>query len=260
MAKTALVTGGAKRVGRALSMHLAAAGYAVAVHYNRSREQADDAVAAIRAEGGIAKAFRADLENAADVAQLAADVQASMPPLTLLVNNASVFEFDDIETLDRASWHRHIETNLSAPLFLAQAFASALPEDVQGNIINIVDQRVWKLTPNFMSYTASKAGLWTLTQTLAQALAPRIRVNAIGPGPTLKSTLQTEEEFRRQQECVPLGTGPSLDEICGALSFLLETPSITGQMIALDGGQHLAWQTPDVIEGQNQRHQRRNDK
>lgn len=258
MPKTALVTGGAKRVGRALSLHLAAQGYAVAVHCHRSREAADDLVAAIRAKGGQAQAFQADLEQPAEVEALSANVADAMGPLTLLVNNASLFEFDDIASLGRDSWHRHMETNLSAPLFLSQAFAKALPEGTTGNIVNIVDQRVWKLTPNFMSYTVSKAGLWTLTQTLAQALAPRIRVNAIGPGPTLRSTLQTEEEFRRQQECVPLKAGPSLDEMCRALSFLLETPSITGQMIALDGGQHLAWQTPDVIEGQNQRRQRSN--
>jgi NAD(P)-dependent dehydrogenase (short-subunit alcohol dehydrogenase family) len=259
MPKTALVTGGAKRVGRALSMHLAARGYAVAVHFNRSHEAAGELVAAIRAQGGKAQAFQADLEQAAQVEALWPEVTATMGSVTVLVNNASLFEFDDIASLGRDSWHRHMETNLSAPLFLSQAFANALPVEGAGNIVNIVDQRVWKLTPNFMSYTLSKAGLWTLTQTLAQALAPRIRVNAIGPGPTLKSTLQTQEEFRRQQECVPLKVGPSLDEMCRALSFLLETPSITGQMIALDGGQHLAWQTPDVIEGQNQRRQRRND-
>jgi len=259
MAKTALVTGGAKRVGRALSMHLAAQGYAVAVHYRRSGEAADEVVAAIRAAGGTARSFCADLADAEAVDGLVGAVTSAMGAPALLVNNASVFEFDDIETLSRESWKLHLDTNLSAPLFLTQAFATALPAGTGGNVINIIDQRVWKLTPSFMSYTVSKAGLWTLTRTLAQALAPHIRVNAIGPGPTLQSTLQTEEEFRRQQDCVPLRTGPSLDEICRAVSFLLETPSVTGQMIALDGGQHLAWETPDVIEGRNQRRQRRTD-
>lgn len=239
MPKTALVTGGAKRVGRALSLHLAAQGYAVAVHCHRSREAADDLVAAIRATGGQAQAFQADLEQPAEVEALSANVADAMGPLTLLVNNASLFEFDDIASLGRDSWHRHMETNLSAPLFLSQAFAKALPEGTTGNIVNIVDQRVWKLTPNFMSYTVSKAGLWTLTQTLAQALAPRIRVNAIGPGPTLREKGQSQAAFDKSQANTPLGYAANAGDVCDALLYLLAARSVTGQMIMVDGGKHI---------------------
>ena len=259
MPMTALITGAAKRVGRAMSLHLAERGFAIGVHYNTSPNEAQELVSAIRAKGGTAEALQADLADLDAVGSLIDRTAASLGPVSLLINNASLFDLDTIESLDRRSWDLHMEINLAAPLFLSQAFARALPEGMTGNIINIIDQRVWKLTPNFMSYTVSKSGLWTLTQTLAQALAPRIRVNAIGPGPTLKSTHQSDEDFRRQQLSVPLQCGPSLDEICAAVSFFLESPSVTGQMIAMDGGQHLSWQTPDVVEAQNQRRQRSND-
>lgn len=256
---TALVTGGAKRVGRAMCLHLAARGYAIGVHYNTSPDEASQLVEEILSQGGKAKALQADLADLDAVGGLVDRAADELGPLSLLINNASLFDLDTIESLDRRSWDLHMEINLAAPLFLSQAFAKALPEDGAGNIINIIDQRVWKLTPNFMSYTVSKTGLWTLTRTLAQALAPRIRVNAIGPGPTLKSTHQSDEDFHRQQLSVPLKRGPTLDEICAAVSFFLESPSVTGQMIAMDGGQHLSWETPDVVEAQNQRRQRSSD-
>src|SRR5690606_27160042 len=158
-----------------------------------------------------------------------------------LVNNASLFEMDTIETVSRDSWDAHIETNLRAPLVLSQAFARQLPDGAQGNIINLLDQRLWKLTPHFLSHTVSKMGLWTLTRTLATALAPRIRVNGIGSGPTLPSARQTPQQFEELCSAVPLGRGPTPEEICEAVLFLLSAPAITAQMIAHDGCEHHAW-------------------
>ena len=149
-------------------------------------------------------------------------------------------------SLDPKVWDTQLAVNVKAPVFLSRAFAAALPEGETGNIVNIVDQRVWKPTPNFFSYAASKTALWGVTRTLAQALAPRIRVNAIGPGPVLKSAHQSDEEFRRQCEATILRRGTTPDEIAEAIRFILNAPAMTGQMIALDGGQHLAWDTPDV--------------
>ena len=170
---------------------------------------------------------------------------AALGPVTCLVNNASAFEPDTIATVTRASWDTHMETNLRAPLVLTQAFARALPSGAAGNVINILDQRVWNPTPYFLSYTVGKAGLWMLTKTLALALAPAIRVNAIGPGPTLPSERQSAEHFARQQRNTPLRRGPQPEEIGRAARFILDSPSLTGQMIALDGGQHLGWATPE---------------
>ena len=244
-AQTALVTGAGRRIGRAIASSLGAAGWRVAVHYCASAEDANSLVSDIESAGGEAIALKADLHKRDEVMALA-EKAAAFGTLTCLVNNASVFENDTIESMTPESWDRHLEVNLMAPLLLSQAFARNLPKGESGNIINVVDQRVWRLTPNFLSYTVSKSGLWTLTQTLAQALAPRVRVNAIGPGPVLPSPRQTEEEFAAQVRTLPLERGPSIEEICQTVSFILETPSLTGQMIALDGGQHLAWQTPDV--------------
>jgi NAD(P)-dependent dehydrogenase (short-subunit alcohol dehydrogenase family) len=244
---TVLITGAAKRVGRAIAEDMAARGFHVAVHYGGSEQEARDLVGAIGAKGGTAAAFQADLADADALAGLASAAAAKLGPLTCLINNASAFEDDTLESLDEESWARHLDTNLKAPAFLAQAFAAQLPDGAQGNIINIIDQRVWRLTPRFFSYTLSKAGLWTMTQTLAQALAPRIRVNGIGPGPTLKNARQEDADFARQQEALLLRRGPALGEITAAIRFILESPSLTGQMIALDGGQHLAWETPDVV-------------
>jgi NAD(P)-dependent dehydrogenase (short-subunit alcohol dehydrogenase family) len=256
MTKIALVTGSAKRLGEAIALDLARRGFAIAAHYNASKAQAEAVAAAIRAQGGEVELFPADLGDPAEADALLPAVVKRMGAPNLLVNNASIFAFDTIESVTRHSWDAHIAVNLAAPLFLSQAFARHLPQGVEGNIVNMIDERVWKLTPNFTSYTVSKAGLWTLTQTLAQALAPRIRVNAIGPGPTLKSIHQSDEDFARQTAALPLERGAGLDEICSALAFFLETPSLTGQMIALDGGQHLAWQTPDIIEATSQRRRR----
>jgi NAD(P)-dependent dehydrogenase (short-subunit alcohol dehydrogenase family) len=242
--RTALVTGGAKRLGAALVRALAADGFAVVIHYRESRAEAETLAATIVDAGGRAKAVQGDLAVEESVLELAASANAAFGPIGVLVNNASVFERDEAASATRASWDAHLEANLRAPFVLGQSLARNLPDDAEGAIINLIDQRVWNLTPHFTSYTVSKAGLWTLTQTLALALAPRIRVNAIGPGPTIASARQDPAQFARQVASVPLQRGPALDEVAAAMRFILSARSMTGQMIALDGGQHLNWGAP----------------
>ncbi len=242
--RAALVTGAARRIGRAIALDLERDGWAVAVHYNDSAEAAQAVVAEIEAGGGRAITLRADLAREAQTAALIPAAREALGPLGCLINNASVFEPDSLDTAGRASWDRHIEPNLRAPLVLTQAFARALPEAAGGAVINLLDERVWNLTPHFLSYTLSKSGLWTLTRTLALALAPRIRVNAVGPGPALPSARQSAEEFARQCAAMPLGRGTTPEEIAAAVRFILAAKAMTGQMIALDGGQHLGWAQP----------------
>jgi NAD(P)-dependent dehydrogenase (short-subunit alcohol dehydrogenase family) len=238
----ALITGAAQRIGRAIALELANHGWAVTLHYRRSKDAAEKLAKEIEGRGGKAVALAADLAQESEVQTLVPRAVAALGmPLTCLVNNASNFEMDKVDTATRESWDRHIETNLRAPLVLSQAFARLLPEGSEGNIVNLLDQRVWKLTPYFLSYTVAKSGLWTLTRTLALALAPHIRVNGIGPGPTLPSERQTAEQFRQQQAAVPLKHGATPEEIAATVRFILATPSMTGQMIALDGGEHLGW-------------------
>ena len=242
----ALVTGAGKRIGRALALTLADAGYDVAVHYNASKAEADEVVSLIEAKGRKAAAVGADLSSEAETAALIAKAAATLGPLCVLVNSASVFEHDDIASMTRESWDLHMEVNVRAPVKLAQDFAAQAPRE--SLIVNLIDQRVLKLTPQFLSYTASKATLFTLTQTLAQGLGPRgVRVNAIGPGPTLKNPRQSDADWARQNEATILGHGAAPEDICGALLYLLSARSVTGQMIAVDGGQHLAWRTDDVL-------------
>jgi NAD(P)-dependent dehydrogenase (short-subunit alcohol dehydrogenase family) len=247
MKGAALVTGAAKRLGRATALALAADGYDVAVHYGSSKSDADAVVAAIAAKGRRAVALSADLSHETDTQKLVAAATKALGPLTCLVNNASLFERDEALTVTRASWDAHFETNLRAPFVLMQEFARQLPDTANGAIVNIVDERVWNLTPHFVSYTLSKAGLWTLTQVMAMALAPRIRVNAIGPGPTLPSPRQSAEQFAKQQASVPLQHGATPEEIAAAVRFILSSGAMTGQMIALDGGQHLGWAQPGQV-------------
>lgn len=239
--RSALVTGGARRIGRAIALTLAAHGWDIAVHYGTSRGDAEALAAEIRGRDRRAAAIAADLTREAEVATLVPRAAKAIGPLALLVNNASAFERDDALTVTRASWDRHLETNLRAPFVLMQEFARQLPVGAEGSVVNILDERVWNLTPYFVSYTVSKAALWTLTQTMALALAPRIRVNGIGPGPTLPSPRQSDEQFRQQVDLLPLRRGITPDEIARAVMFILESPAMTGQMIALDGGQHLNW-------------------
>ena len=245
--KTALVTGGARRVGKAIVSDLSAAGFAVAIHYHGSDREASDLVKNLKDRGGKVAIVHADLTDREATARLIGEATDAIGPIGLLVNNASVFNPDGLDDFTWEHWDRHFAVHLRAPVDLARHFARSLPAGANGLVVNMIDQRVWKLTPRTFSYTLSKSALWTATQTMAQALAPRIRVNAIGPGPTLQGERQSKADFDAQVEAVPLKRGPELSEFGATIRYLWETPSVTGQMIALDGGQHLAWQTPDVM-------------
>jgi NAD(P)-dependent dehydrogenase (short-subunit alcohol dehydrogenase family) len=244
----ALVTGAGRRIGRALALEAARAGYDVAIHHRASSDGADETVAEVRALGRRAARVRAELANEIETGGLIAQASEALElPVTLLVNSASAFEDDRVGNLSRRTWDLHLETNLRAPLVLAEAFAAALPDERQGLVVNIIDQRVWRPNPQFFSYSLSKAGLWWATQTLAQALAPRIRVNAIGPGPVLPSVHQAPGEFEAEAAGTLLQRRATPDEIAAALRYLIDATSVTGQMIAVDGGQHLGWKTPDIV-------------
>ncbi|MDI7861063.1 SDR family oxidoreductase [Rhizobiaceae bacterium n13] len=246
--RTALVTGAARRIGRAIVEDLAHQGFAVAIHAHESIEEAEALAQHLRAEGARAVAVQADLADVAACGGLLKKTTEMLGPVDLLVNNASIFKYDSAEAFENAIWDEHFDVHVRAPAILSAAFARQLPEDVQGLIVNIIDQRVLKPNPRFFSYTLSKSALWTATKTMAQALAPRIRVNAIGPGPTVPSSRQSIADFQAQVDRTILKVGPRFDEFGRTIRFLFDTPSITGQMIALDGGQHLGWQTPDIME------------
>jgi NAD(P)-dependent dehydrogenase (short-subunit alcohol dehydrogenase family) len=239
--RAALVTGGGKRLGRAIALALADAGFSVGVHYGTDRDAAERTAGEIRARGARAAVLHADLMAEREVASLLPAAAGALGPIGLLVNNASSFERDHWHDATRTSWDRAIEPNLRAPFVLMQHFARALPAAAEGLVVNMLDQRVWSLTGNFVSYSVAKAGLWALTQSMALALAPRIRVNGIGPGPALPSARQSDAQFARQAASVPLGHGTSPEEIGRIVLALLGLPSVTGQMIAPDGGQHLQW-------------------
>ena len=250
--KTVLITGAAQRIGRTIASAMASDGWAVGVHYHQSENEGQSLVEEIIGQGGQAEALCADLSDEASLPSLIAETKSKLGAVSCLINNAAVFEKDSILESDPKIWDRHMHVNLRAPFFLIQAFARDLPESVSGNVINMIDQRVWNLSPGFDSYTLSKSALWTLTQTAALSLAPRIRVNAIGPGPTLPSTHQSQEQFRQQCESVPLNHGTTPEEIAATVRFILDAPSITGQMIAVDGGQHLgraSGSVPDRFDG-----------
>ena len=250
MIKTVLVTGAAKRLGRAIALDLAGDGWNVAVHYHGSSADAETVAAEIRAKGVKCATFAANFAKEEDTARLVPAAVKALGPLTALINSASLFENDDWQSATRKTWDDHIETNLRAPLLLSQMFAKQLPGREAGNIINIIDQRVLKPTPQFLSYSVSKAALYWLTVTLAQGMGPHIRVNAVGPGPTLRNPRQSEEDFSRQRDATILKRGADPSDICGAVRYLLAAPAVTGQMLAVDGGQHLIWQTPDVQGGE----------
>ncbi|QUJ75614.1 SDR family oxidoreductase [Sulfitobacter albidus] len=253
----ALVTGAGHRLGRAMAIYLGARGYDVAVHYASSAQGAQETVAAVEKTGARAVAIQADLLDLdAMEGLLPRAAEALGGPITCLINNASIFEYDTLHSATRDSWERHVNSNLRAPFALTQAMAAqglkAAQDDAgeplaAGLIVNMIDQRVRKLTPEFMTYTLAKAGLWTLTQTTAQALAPAIRVNAIGPGPTLQGARQSPAHFAAQRAATVLHRGANPRDITGALGYFLEAPGVTGQLLCVDGGQHLGWQTPDVI-------------
>ncbi|MGH1367784.1 MAG: SDR family oxidoreductase [Maritimibacter sp.] len=251
----ALVTGAGSRLGRAMALYLAGRGHDVVVHFSASEMGAQDTVSACCALGVRAVALKADLLDEAAVADLIPRANEAIGGLNVLVNNASIFEYDNVATATPDSWDRHIGSNLRAPFFLTQAFAdqadlagrdSAGEPIAQSLIVNMIDQRVKKLTPEFMTYTIAKMGLWAMTQTTARALAPAIRVNAIAPGPTLQGAHQTAEHFAHQRAATVLGRGSNSEDITAALGYFLDAPSVTGQMIAVDGGQHLGWKTPDI--------------
>jgi NAD(P)-dependent dehydrogenase (short-subunit alcohol dehydrogenase family) len=244
---SALVTGGARRIGRAIVEDLAANGYRVALHCHRSTDEAEGLAAALRAKGADVRVVAADLCDLEALPELVARAAAAVGPLGVLVNNASLFGDDGLETVTPDVFRAHMTLNAAAPVFLAQAFAGQVAADAAGLIVNVTDQRVRKPVPGHFSYGASKATLDAVTVTMAQALAPRIRVNAIAPGPTLQGDRQTRQDFDRQAAAVLLRRGPALAEFGATVRFLAQTPSITGQTILLDGGQHLAWETPDVL-------------
>ncbi|OCJ18492.1 short chain dehydrogenase [Rhizobium sp. AC44/96] len=246
--RTALVTGAAKRIGRAIVEDLAANGFAVAIHANRSIEAAENFAAELRQKGFRAISLQANLMDTQATNDLLKQASEALGPIDLLVNNASAFHNDSAHHFDATAWEEHFALHVRAPSILAAAFAERLPASDAGLIVNVIDQRVWALNPGFYSYTLSKAALWTATQTMAQSFAPRIRVNALGPGPTVRSARQSEEDFQAQVAGLIMKAGPGFGEFGRTIRFLYDTPSITGQMIALDGGQHLAWQTPDVAE------------
>jgi NAD(P)-dependent dehydrogenase (short-subunit alcohol dehydrogenase family) len=237
--RIALVTGAADRLGAAMARALAAAGWAVVIHRRGGVDEARALAQEIVTAGGAAAVLKADLALRRQRATLIARAAAFFGPLTLLVNNASSFEPDSIADLDESLWDRHLAVHLEAPAFLARDFAAQLPPEVQGNIVNIIDERVLHLTPNYFSYTLSKAALWTMTQTMAQSLAPRIRVNAIGPGPTLQEKGQPKAAFDKSQANAPLGYAANAGDVCDALLYLVDARAVTGQMIAVDGGKHL---------------------
>lgn len=253
----ALVTGAGVRLGRAMALYLGARGYDVAVHYATSAVAADDVVAQLRGMGRRAGAVQADLlDEDATQGVIPRAMEVLGGPVTVLVNNASIFDYDNIRTATRASWDRHMESNLRAPFVLTQGMAAHIPDAVQdengeqvaqGLIVNMIDQRINKPTPEFMSYTLAKMGLWALTRTAAQGLAPHVRVNAIGPGPTLQGARQSAAHFAAQRQSTILQRGAHPADVTAALGYFIDAPGVTGQIICTDGGQHLAWQTPDVM-------------
>lgn len=252
-----LVTGAGKRLGRSMALYLAGRGYDVAVHYSSSQAEAQEVVETIQAMGRSAVALRADLlEDIQTETLLPEAARALGGPISCLVNNASIFEHDTLASATRSSWDRHFQSNLRAPFVLTQAMAAqglAAKLDARGEpvacglVINMIDQRVRKPTPEFMTYTMAKMALWGLTKTASQALAPHIRVNAIGPGPTLRGARQTEDQFAAQRQATVLRRGASEADITAALGYFLDASAVTGQLLCVDGGQHLAWETQDVL-------------
>jgi NAD(P)-dependent dehydrogenase (short-subunit alcohol dehydrogenase family) len=246
---TVLVTGGARRVGRAIVEDLARHGFAVAIHCHRSEDAARALAKEIADNGGRAAVVQMNLADKAAARSLVGMAEDLLGPVTLLVNNASLFREDSLTDDDWPDWDAHFALHLKAPAILAHEMARRLPEDREGLVVNMIDQRVWRPTPLYFSYTLSKSALWNATRTMAQALAPRIRVNAIGPGPTLANDRQSQDDFRTQVDALLLRRGPDLGEFGATIRWLWQARSVTGQMIALDGGQHLAWETPDAAEG-----------
>ncbi|HWQ38086.1 MAG TPA: SDR family oxidoreductase [Burkholderiales bacterium] len=237
--RAALVTGAARRIGRAIALGLAEDGWDVAVHYHHSRDEAQALVRALRAQGAHAMAIDCDLGDPKAVLQLVPECARRLGPLSLLVNNASVFEYDDVDAFDVQQWDRHQAVNLRAPIVLARALARQLPPDTVGCVINLLDQKVFNLNPDFLSYTLSKIALEGATRLLALALAPRVRVCGIAPGITLRSGQQTDENFQRAHRLAPLGRSSEPADIVQAVRYAVAAGALTGTTIVVDGGQHL---------------------
>jgi len=244
MTRTALITGAAKRVGRLIALELAQAGYDIAIHHRESVAEARTLAREIEALGRRAALVAADLEKEDEVEAILPGAIAALGPVQVLINNASSFERDEALDVTREGWDRQLAINLRAPFVLMQQFARLLPAHQDGAIVNLLDQRVLNLTPHFVSYTVSKTGLWTLTQTMALALAPRIRVNAVGPGPIMPNERQSDDQFRAHWSSLPINRRIEPGDVAKAVRFLVEARSTTGQMITVDGGEHLAWAQP----------------
>lgn len=243
-----LVTGGAKRIGKSIVERLARDGWDIAIHYNSAGDDADRLAERVRDLGRSAVTLRADLTDEAAVRTLVTEACDALGGLDALVNNASVFKRDDLRTDTAGAWDLHMAVHVRAPYILSQALYRQLPVDVNGAIVNIVDQRVLNPSKHFISYTLSKMALWDQTQVLARAMAPQVRVNAIGPGPVLPSARQSDDDFERQARQTPLAHAVAPDEVAAATAFLLDSPSVSGQIIAVDAGQHLNWafETPET--------------
>lgn len=243
--KIALITGAAKRVGRAIALDLARYGWSLAIHYNSSEREARATAEDVRSAGVRVCTLEADLANESETAKLVERCEAELGAPTALINSASLFENDNWQSATRESWDRHMEINLRSPFVLSQAFAKRLPQGSKGAIVNLLDQKLFNPSPDFLSYGVSRAGLGWLTVTLAQALAPRIRVNAVAPGPTLKAARQSAAHFERERTSTLLGHGSEPQEICDAVRYLLGAQAVTGQILTVDGGQHLMWQSSE---------------
>jgi NAD(P)-dependent dehydrogenase (short-subunit alcohol dehydrogenase family) len=248
--KNVLVTGAAKRLGRAIALELGRHGWSVAVHYANSQREAEETAAVLLGMEVDAVTLKADLAIENETSLLVSQARAALGPITALVNNASLFEYDNLQSMTRASWDSHMAINLRAPVVLVQEFAKQLEDGTHGAVVNLLDQRVFKPTPEFFSYSVTRAGLHWMTKTMAQALAPRIRVNAVAPGPTLPNARQSQEHFERQRASTILGHGATPEEVADAVRYLIDAPSVTGQTIAVDGGQHLIWRSADAVEAE----------
>ena len=247
-AKKIIITGGATRIGAAIANKLSGPNKEIVIHFNKSKSKAEDLKKKLFLKGSKIYLIKADLNKDSDLKKIIKFAKSKLKYFDCLINNASLFENDKLENFTSQSWEKHITTNLKAPAYLSKEFSKNI-KGINNNIINILDQRVFKLTPFFFSYTLSKTGLYTLTKTSAMSLAPQIRVNGIAPGPTIKNKRQSMKHFKNQYLATPLKKQVNVNEVCNAVDFFIKNSSITGQVVALDSGQSLNWQTPDILKG-----------
>ena len=247
-AKKIIITGGATRIGAAIANKLSGPNKEIVIHFNKSKSKAEDLKKKLFLKGSKIYLIKADLNKDSDLKKIIKFAKSKLKYFDCLINNASLFENDKLENFTSQSWEKHITTNLKAPAYLSKEFSKNI-KGKNNNIINIIDQRVFKLTPFFFSYTLSKTGLYTLTKTSAMSLAPKIRVNGIAPGPTIKNKRQSMKHFKNQYLATPLKKQVNVDEVCNAVDFFIKNSSITGQVLAIDSGQSLNWQTPDILRG-----------